>query len=47
MKLVKGITFFLMALLLAVSTNGLAQDEQQTQTEEQPSAEEEVAEAET
>ena len=47
MKIFKGITFFLMALLLAVSTNGLAQDEQQTQKEEQPSAEEEVAEAET
>ena len=35
MKSFKGFTFFLMALLLALSTNGLAQDEQQTQKEEQ------------
>ena len=43
MKSFKGFTFFLMALLLALSTNGLAQDEQQTQKEEQLSAEEEAA----
>jgi len=42
MKSFKGFTFFLMALLLALSTNGLAQDEQQTQKEEQLSAEEEA-----
>lgn len=34
MKIFKGITFILLALLLTLSTNGLAQDEQQTQDEE-------------
>jgi hypothetical protein len=47
MKIFKGFTFTLLALLLALSTNGLAQDEQQTQKEEQLSAGEEAAEAET